>query len=88
MSTSAELPANTKTIKLTQLAIGGQGRVVEVQGNDDIAVRLMEMGVIPGVDVRLIGQAPWGDPIELELRGYRLSVRRSEAERVAITVAS
>jgi Fe2+ transport system protein FeoA len=42
------------------------------------------MGVTPGVEIRLVGKAPFGDPLELELRGYRLSIRRQEAARVAI----
>jgi ferrous iron transport protein A len=42
------------------------------------------MGLTPGVAVHVLGTAPLGDPIELELRGYRLSVRRAEAERVEL----
>ena len=70
--------------RLSELAIGAQGRVLKVHGTDAISIRLMEMGMTSGVDVAVIGTAPLGDPIELELRGYRLSVRRSEAERVEI----
>lgn len=70
--------------RLSELAIGSSGRVSQVHGTDAISIRLMEMGVTPSVDVSVIGAAPLGDPIELELRGYRLSVRRSEAERVEI----
>jgi ferrous iron transport protein A len=69
---------------LAELAVGSGGKVVGVAGVDEISVRLLEMGLTPGVGVRVLGAAPLGDPIELELRGYRLSVRRSEAERVAI----
>jgi ferrous iron transport protein A len=67
---------------LTQLAVGGRARVVRVEGIDEIGVRLLEMGLTPGVEVRLLGTAPLGDPMEFEVRGYRLSIRRSEAERV------
>lgn len=70
--------------RLSELAIGSRRRVSQVHGTDAISIRLMEMGVTAGVDVAVIGSAPLGDPIELELRGYRLSVRRSEAERVEI----
>jgi ferrous iron transport protein A len=42
------------------------------------------MGVTPGVEIEIIGTAPLGDPLELELRGYRLSVRRSEAGRIVV----
>jgi ferrous iron transport protein A len=69
---------------LGELAIGSRGRVVEVQGADEIGIRLLEMGLTPGCEFRLIGAAPLGDPLELEVRGYRLSVRRSEAARVHV----
>jgi ferrous iron transport protein A len=42
------------------------------------------MGLTPGVEVTIVGAAPLGDPVELELRGYRLSIRRNEAARVVI----
>ena len=61
-----------------------RGRVRSVEGDDELSLRLMEMGLTPGVEVAVVGTAPLGDPLELELRGYRLSVRRSEAARVQI----
>jgi Fe2+ transport system protein FeoA len=69
---------------LDQVAVGSRARVLEVRGSDDVAVRLMEMGLIPGTDLAVLGTAPLGDPLELEVRGYRLSVRRSEAARVFV----
>jgi ferrous iron transport protein A len=69
---------------LVNLAIGHKGRVRDVRGNDELSMRLLEMGLTPGVDVTAIGRAPLGDPLEFELRGYRLSVRKSEAARVEI----
>ena len=69
---------------LTELSLGEHARVLKINGSDRIAQRLLEMGLTPGVDVSLIGVAPLGDPLELELRGYRLGVRRSEAARVEV----
>jgi ferrous iron transport protein A len=69
---------------LAQLTLGRRGRVVRVSGSDEISSRLMEMGLTPGVEVQLLGAAPLGDPIELSLRGYRLSIRRAEAARVEV----
>ena len=66
------------------MAIGSSARVAEVTGGDDMSLRLLEMGLTPGVEIRLIGRAPLGDPLELEVRGYRLSIRRTEAARVAV----
>lgn len=70
--------------QLADLPLGSQARVVRVTGNDEISLRLLEMGLTPGVEVRFVGRAPLGDPLEFEVRGYRLSIRRSEAARVEI----
>jgi ferrous iron transport protein A len=69
---------------LADLPIGARGRVNAILGDDELSVRLLEMGLTPGVEVALVGAAPLGDPLELELRGYRLSVRRTEAARVEV----
>lgn len=71
---------------LDQLKTGQLARIVDVQGEDSMAVRLMEMGLIEGEDVEFIGRAPLGDPIEFGIRGYRLSLRESEAKRIFVTV--
>jgi ferrous iron transport protein A len=69
---------------LAELPIGASAKVTQIAGADEIACRLMEMGLTPGAKLRVAGVAPLGDPIELEIRGYRLSVRKSEARRVEI----
>ncbi len=69
---------------LTELSVGEHARVSKINGSDQISQRLLEMGLTPGIDVSVIGTAPLGDPLELELRGYRLGVRRSEAQRVEV----
>ncbi|QDT50128.1 FeoA family protein [Symmachiella dynata] len=69
---------------LDGLKLGERARIVEVSGDDGIAIRLMEMGLIDGEEIELLGFAPLGDPIEFELRGYRLSLRKNEARRVTI----
>lgn len=70
--------------RLADLEVGGRARVVNVLGDDEISLRLLEMGLTPGVDVELLGTAPLGDPLEFEVRGYLLSIRKSEAARVEI----
>ena len=67
---------------LADLRVGERAAVVEVEGVDETSLRLMEMGLTPGVEVELLGVAPLGDPLEFELRGYRLSLRRAEARRI------
>jgi ferrous iron transport protein A len=69
---------------LNQLAVGGNARVTSVAGADEVSTRLLEMGLTPGAALTVVGAAPLGDPIELELRGYRLSIRKSEAARVEV----
>lgn len=69
---------------LAMLRVGSLGRVGQISGDDQISLRLMEMGLVPGTELRVVGLAPFGDPLEIELRGYRLSLRKSEAERVEI----
>lgn len=69
---------------LAGLAVGKRARVTQLAGGDEVTMRLLEMGLTPGVEVLVAGQAPLGDPLELEVRGYRLSIRKSEAARVEI----
>jgi len=69
---------------LAELPVGRRARIVTVAGGDDVTMRLLEMGLTPGIDLQMVGVAPLGDPLELEVRGYRLSIRKSEAARVEI----
>ena len=69
---------------LAELETGKSGKVVEVKGDDSIALRMMEMGVTPGCTATVVGTAPMGDPIEIKIRNYRLSLRKTEATRVTI----
>ena len=70
--------------RLDALTVGATARIADVGGADATSLRLLEMGLTPGATVRLIGRAPLGDPLELEVRGYRLSIRRAEAARVTL----
>jgi ferrous iron transport protein A len=67
-----------------ELEVGQAGRVVQVLGTDEIGRRILEMGVTPGIEIRRIGTAPLGDPLEFEIRGYRLSLRKHEAQQIEI----
>lgn len=69
---------------LDALKKGDRARIVEVSGDDAVSVRLMEMGLVEGEEIELLNFAPLGDPIEFLIRGYRLSLRASEARRVQI----
>jgi ferrous iron transport protein A len=70
---------------LDQLRKGERARVEAIRGDDAIVQRLLEMGLFEGEEVEVIGFAPLGDPLEIRLRDYRLSLRRSEAARVLVS---
>lgn len=78
-----ENQSNNKST-LADLKIGIDAKVLSVNGNSPVTRRLMEMGVVPGVSVRVIKSAPFGDPIEIRVRNYNLALRRSEAESIEI----
>jgi ferrous iron transport protein A len=71
-------------MKLTNIPIGQSARVLAVNGNSPITKRLMEMGVVPGVSIRVVKSAPFGDPLEIRVRGYNLAMRRSEAQTIEV----
>ncbi|PQO42021.1 ferrous iron transport protein A [Blastopirellula marina] len=71
-------------MNLAQLPVGQEGVVASIDASTTAAVRLMEMGMTPGCPVKMIGTAPFGDPLEVEIRGYHLSLRRTEAELVEL----
>ncbi len=73
---------------LDQLQLNQRGRIDALDGEDALVQRLLEMGLLDGEEVEVIGFAPLGDPMELRLRDYRLSLRRAEAARVRVTPLS
>ena len=72
---------------LDQLQVGQRAAIDAVRGSDALVQRLLEMGLLEGEAIEVIGIAPLGDPIEIRLRDYRLSLRRSEAQRITVSVA-
>ena len=72
------------TIKLSELAVGASATVREFPKTGTAFVRLREMGLLAGTRVTLIRTAPMGDPLEIKLRGYNLTLRKSEAEHVLV----
>ena len=73
---------------LDQFAIGEQGVVRNIAGEGKIKRRLFDMGITPGVEIMLRKRAPLGDPIEITLRGYELTLRLSEAQLVTMETRS
>lgn len=72
--------------RLSEFSIGETGVIRLVGGDGKIRRRLFDMGVTPGAEVYLRKRAPLGDPIEITLRGYELTLRKSEADVVTMEV--
>jgi len=72
--------------KLSELSVGERGVVVNIVGKGALIRRLLDMGIVRGVEVRVVRKAPLGDPIEFEIKGYYLSLRKDEASHVFIEV--
>ena len=71
-----------KTLK--ELKVGDTARVVKLYGEGAVKRRIMDMGLTKGVDVQIRKVAPLGDPIEVTVRGYELSIRKGEAEIIEV----
>ena len=72
--------------KLNVFLVGESGVVKKVEGEGKIRKRLLDMGITPGAEILLRKKAPLGDPLEVTLRGYELTLRKSEAELVTLEV--
>lgn len=71
-------------MRLSDCKPGQGGLIAQVNGEGPVGQRLMEMGLIEGAEIKVVRVAPLGDPIEVEVQGYKLSLRRAEAERVEL----
>ncbi len=71
-----------KTLK--DIKVGKSCKVVKVHGEGALRRRIMDMGITKGVEIYVRKAAPLGDPLELSVRGYELSIRKSEAEKIEI----
>ncbi len=75
-------------ISVNHLKVGQRGVVTDLEGDDHIVQRLLEMGVTPGCPVQVVRFAPMGDPIDIKIRGYHLSIRKREAAAIQIRLDS
>ena len=72
--------------KLDEFKIGETGLIKKVEGEGRLRRRLFDMGVTPGATVYLRKKAPLGDPLEVTIRGYELTLRKTEAQLVVLEV--
>jgi len=73
---------------LKELKINESGRIVSVGGKGALRQHFLDMGIIPGVDVKVIRYAPMGDPIEIRIHGYELTLRLADAAKIKVEVLS
>lgn len=71
---------------LSEFGVGESGKILSVNGAGAVRRRLFDMGVTPGAEILLRKLAPLGDPLEVNLRGYELTLRKSEAACVVMEV--
>jgi ferrous iron transport protein A len=71
---------------LSSIAVGTRATVAEINVSVAGRSRLMEMGLLVGTSIELIRFAPLGDPLEIKLRGYNLTLRKSDAEQILVKV--
>ena len=72
---------------LKQAKIGDTVRVVKLHGEGAVKRRIMDMGITKGIEIYVRKVAPLGDPVEVAVRGYELSVRKADAELIDVEVA-
>ena len=72
---------------LSELKRGEKGRIVKIGGGGAIHRRLLDMGLVTGSDIEMERVAPLGDPIEVKIKGYHLSLRKEEAVSIQVEVS-
>jgi len=81
-----ENKATERSLPLHELKIGQRGTIVRVGGEGPAKRRMMDMGLVAGTEVEVERVAPLGDPIEIKIKGYHLSLRKEEAVHVYVGV--
>ena len=69
---------------LREVPVGGRAKVVRIHGEGAVKRRIMDMGITRGVEISVRKVAPLGDPIEITVRGYELSLRKADAESIEV----
>ena len=87
-----EMGPKTKSVvtqvPLHELRVGQRGIIVRVGGKGPVRRRMMDMGMVTGAEVKVVRVAPLGDPVEFEVKGYSLSLRKSEARDITVEVST
>lgn len=73
-----------QSITINDLSVGAEGTITEVGGEGVLRLRFLDMGLIPGTKVKIQKIAPLGDPIQILIRGYELTIRRDDASKILV----
>ena len=87
VSRQSQAPRPAETVSLAECGPGCRGVVMSIEGRGPTRRRIADMGVARGVPIEVERVAPLGDPLEVKVRGYHLSLRKSEAARVQVAVS-
>lgn len=71
-------------MKLSELPVGKEAVITKVGGKDEFRLRLLDMGLLPRTKVIIVKTAPMGDPIELKVRGYALTLRKEDVSEIEV----
>lgn len=78
-------PMETGAVRrLSELKNGEYGRVMRIVSSKSLKSRMLDMGIVPGAEVHMKGSAPMGDPLEVDIKGYQLTLRKSEAAQIFV----
>lgn len=73
-------------ISMRQMAAGQAGVISRVKGSGEVGIRIREMGLVPGAEIKIIGRAPLKDPVNIKLYGNNLTLRNNEADHILVDV--
>jgi ferrous iron transport protein A len=73
-----------KEVTLGQMNPNEKGKIIQIKGVGSARRRILDMGMVPGAELEVIKRAPLGDPIEFKIKGYNLTLRKNEADRIIV----
>ena len=73
-------------ISMRQMTVNQTGTIARVRGGGELGIRIREMGLVPGAEVKIVGRAPLNDPVHIKLYGNDLTLRNNEADQIMVDV--
>ena len=73
-------------ISMRQMTVNQSGAIARVKGGGELGIRIREMGLVPGAEIKIVGRAPLNDPVHIKLYGNDLTLRNNEADQIMVDV--